>query len=424
MIHDDVLGTIRDTWLVRLPRVSGDAPGTVVAALATAGTSPANADALALRCVEDVERSGGLADTTTLVSYGATFGASVAMVAAARGLDCIVVLDDVAAPEERNRIRAYGAEVRVIPVRGSTDEPSAISVAARRIASQTARATLVEKRRDVHGPADEALGLGLLDAVGDALWAVVGTERDALALAGVRHAVASAKVDVAVVALGFDGSTWSGTARGAPLLVSERDAFATARRLAAEEGVLGGAGIGGAAVVAALRLAAHAPDGGIVVALVPAADRGDLITAYDDAWWADHHGGDRTAAMTAAVILGRKDHGAGDLVTLAPDATVVEAIRIMRDLEVSQIPVLRGDRIVGTIREDQVIDLLLHTPERKDGPVEAVMEDPLPELDEDAPVDQLQSLLVRGGSAVIVRRRDGQRAILTKYDLIHALTRG
>jgi cystathionine beta-synthase len=438
MISDDVLGTIRDTWLVTLRHGPGDeaggdeaggdeeggAEGRVVVALATAGTSPANADAIALRCVADIERNGGMAGASTLVSYGATLGASVAMIAAARGLTCVVVLDDVATQAQHNRIRAYGADVRVIPVRGSTDEPSTVAVAARRIASQAHDAVLVEKRRSGHGPAEEDFGAALLETVGDDLFAVVGAERDALTLAGVRHAVATRKADVAVVALSFDGTTWSGTARGAPLLVSERDALSTARRLAADEGILGSAGIGGAAVAAAQRLVADAPAGATVVALVPAADHGDLITAYDDGWWKEHHGGDTTATLSAAEILGHKEQGPGDLVTLAPGATVVEAIRIMRDLEVSQIPVFRDDRIVGTIREDQVIDLLLHAPERKDGPVEAVMEDPLPEIDEDATVDELQSLLVRGGSAVIVRRHDGQRAILTKYDLIHALTRG
>ena len=113
----------------------------------------------------------------------------------------------------------------------------------------------------------------------------------------------------------------------------------------------------------------------------------------------------------------------GRLVVLEHDATVAEAIAIMRDLEVSQIPVIRDEQIVGTIREDQVIDLLLHAGERKDGPVSAVMEDPLAEIDAGASVHELQTLLVRGGSAVIVRRADGGRDILTKYDLIHALTR-
>lgn len=424
MIHDDLLGTIRDAWPVRLQRLGRELPGDLVVAFAAPGTSSATADAIAARCLADLERSGPLARDAVLVSYAPTFGTSVAMLAAARGLGCIVLVDDAATREERNRVRAYGAEVRAVPVRSDPDDRSALAIAARRVATQTPGAVLVEKQRTEAGPGDEASGRALVDAAGDRLWAVVGGDRDELVLEGVRRALRGTGRDAAVVSLGFDGAAWTGSTRGAPLVIGEREALSAARRLAREEGILGGAAVGGAAVAAALRLASGAPQGRTVVALVPAADRGDLLTAYDDDWWAEHHGGDGDAKLTAAAILGRKEHGPTELVTLPHDATVVDAIHIMRDLEVSQIPVVRDDRIVGTIREDQVIDLLLHAAERKDGPVEEVMEDPLPEIDEDAAVDDLQSLLVRGGSAVIVRRRDGTRDILTKYDLIHALARG
>ena len=98
-----------------------------------------------------------------------------------------------------------------------------------------------------------------------------------------------------------------------------------------------------------------------------------------------------------------------------------EAIRTMQDLEVSQIPVVRDGALVGTLHEQQVIDLLLHAPERRDGPVDEVMEDALPEVAESASLDEVRAHLVAGNAAVIVRRADGTRAILTKYDLIHGL---
>jgi len=424
MIHDDVLGTIHDAWLVRLPRLASGSDATLVAALAMPGTSLASADALALRCVADAERAGALEGASTLVAYGATFGASVAQQAAARGLASVVVVDDATSRDERNRIRVFGADLRVLPVRDDGDEPTSTAIAARRIASETPGALLVDKRRTLPGPVEERFGTALVGVLGPDLHAVVGADRDALPLAGVRGALAQRNASALVVTLAFDGVAWAGDAGGTPLLVSEHEALATARRVARDEGVLCGSGPGGAALAAALRLVADAPPGGVVVALVPAASRADLVSTYDASWWEENHGRDAERSLTAAAVLARKEHGPAEIVTLARDATVADAIRIMRDLEVSQIPVVDGERIVGTIREDQVIDLLLHAPERKDGPVDEVMEDPLPEIDEDASVEDLQSLLVRGGSAVIVRRRGGGREILTKYDLIHALARG
>jgi len=427
MIHDDIRDTIRDAWLVRLQRLPGEAAGVgaqLVAALAAPGTSPVNADAIASRCIVDLDTSGALAEATTLVCCGARFSASIAQHAAARGLACVAVLGGTASRAARNRIAALGADVRVIAVQENEDSRGALFAAAHRVAASTPGAVLVDKRRNACGAAERRFGEQLIAETGGSLYAVVGVERDALPLEGLRQASAAAGGDVLVVDLAFDGVAWVGDAHGTPLLISDFEALATARRLAQEEGILGSAGSGGAAVAAALRLLHEAPAGAIVVAMVPAADKGDLLTTYDAAWWAEHHGTHEESTLTAADILARKHDGPTDLVTLAPTDTVVDAIRIMRDLEVSQIPVLSDGRIIGTIREDQVIDLLLHASERKDGPVESVMEDPLPELDEDASVDALQSLLARGGSAVIVHRADGTRDILTKYDLIHALARG
>ncbi len=422
MIHDSVLGTVRDTWLVELRRLRGNAPGRLLGAVAAPGTSPATADALALRCVEDLERTGALARGGALVASGATFGASVAMVAAARGLACVVALDDRASRDERSRVAAYGADVRVVPG-GSDEDGSAAAAAARRIAAETPGAVLVERRRERPGGGDVHAARELLAAAGEPLHALVGTERDAVTLDALRAALAASGSRALVALLAFDGRAFGGDAAGAPLVVSERDALATARRLAREEGVLVGAAHGGAALAAALRLAATAPAGAVVVALLPAASRKDLRTAYDAAWWDEHHG-DGPAALTAGDVLRRKEGGPGELVTLPGDATVAEAIRIMRDLEVSQIPVVDAGRVVGTVREDQVIDLLLHAAERKDGPVADVMEDALAEIGEGASVEDLQALLVRGASAVLVRRAGGALDILTKYDLIHALDRG
>jgi len=436
MIHDDIRGTIGDVWLVRLDRLLRDTSASsspdsavvgnarLIAALATPGTSAVNADAIATRCIVDLDASGALDQATTLVCCGARFGASVALHAASRGLACVVVLAGTTSRADRNRITARGAEVRVIPVQESDDSRGALFGATRRVAAGTPGAVLVDKRRSACGVAEKRLGEQLVEAAGATLHAVVGVERDALPLQGVRHALTAAGRDALVVDLAFDGIAWVGDAHGTPLLVSELEALSTARRMAQDEGIVGGAGNGGAAVAAALRLLHEAPAGATVIALVPAADEGDLLTTYDSAWWTEHHGSDAEGSLTAADVLAGKHDGPSDLVTLAPTDTVVAAIRIMRDLEVSQIPVLSDGRIVGTIREDQVIDLLLHASERKDGPVEAVMEDPLPELDENASVNDLQSLLARGGSAVIVHRADGTRDILTKYDLIHALARG
>ena len=92
-------------------------------------------------------------------------------------------------------------------------------------------------------------------------------------------------------------------------------------------------------------------------------------------------------------------------------------------MDVSTIPVIRDGQVVGTIREEQAIDLLLHSPKGRDTKVEAVMEDALPEVAADAPLGEIHQLFLRGNHAVLVRLEGGRREILTKYDLIHGLAK-
>jgi predicted transcriptional regulator len=94
----------------------------------------------------------------------------------------------------------------------------------------------------------------------------------------------------------------------------------------------------------------------------------------------------------------------------------------MQDSDVSQIPVIKDGQLVGNVREDQIIDLLIHMPGRQDAPIEEIMEDPVPELPGDAGADEVQRMFVNGHAAVLVRLSGGRREILTKYDLIHGLS--
>jgi cystathionine beta-synthase len=204
------------------------------------------------------------------------------------------------------------------------------------------------------------------------------------------------------------------------LRVQDGESFRFTRRLAREEGILSG-GSAGAALHGAFQYGQRlGPDDAMVV-LIPERGERTLGKIYNDEWMRRNQFLDEGGNRNARSLLAHKRSNFHDLVTLEPGATVREAIRIMQELEISQIPVVRDGQVVGTIREDQIIDLLLHAGDRKDGPVEAVMDDALPEVDGDATVEQLQEIFSNGGSAVIVRLTGGRREILTKYDLIHGL---
>jgi predicted transcriptional regulator len=105
------------------------------------------------------------------------------------------------------------------------------------------------------------------------------------------------------------------------------------------------------------------------------------------------------------------------------DATVRDAIELMRKRDLSQLPVRKGGAIVGCISENQAIDLLFHRGDLSKLRIEEVMGPPLPVMPADTPAEEIASMLSRGTKAVLVDKGKGELAVLTKFDLIHASAR-
>ena len=105
--------------------------------------------------------------------------------------------------------------------------------------------------------------------------------------------------------------------------------------------------------------------------------------------------------------------------TVLVDAqTAQEALRLMRDEEISQLPVFENHTCIGTVREDEILNLALRGSDLKSLVLRERMRDPLPVLDIEEPIDRLTFLLTNASPAVLVKEGERQYDILTKYDLI------
>src|SRR6185503_13173451 len=155
------------------------------------------------------------------------------------------------------------------------------------------------------------------------------------------------------------------------------------------EGILAGTSAG-AALVGTWKYCKGLPAGKLVVVIIPERGERALGKIYDDEWMQRNQFLSESADVTAADLVARKAPDHSNLVSLPPNARIGEAIRIMQETDVSQIPIIKDGQVVGNLREDQIIDLLLHTPGRQDAPVEEIMEDAVPEVAGDAPVDEVQ----------------------------------
>jgi cystathionine beta-synthase len=205
--------------------------------------------------------------------------------------------------------------------------------------------------------------------------------------------------------------------------VSDADSFDMTRRLAREEGMLVG-GSCGMAVVAAVRVAERAGKSDAVVVLLPDGGRGYLSKIFNDDWMADYgflSTGD--PVETVGQVLGRKGARIPEFVHVHPSETVREAIDILREYGVSQMPVVKTEppvmaaEVVGSVVERDLLDALFDGRARLADPLERHMSAPLPILGAGEPVTAAVTALHDADAAVVLD--DGKpRGIITRQDLL------
>ncbi len=207
------------------------------------------------------------------------------------------------------------------------------------------------------------------------------------------------------------------------IAVSDKESFGMTRRLAREEALLVG-GSSGLAVVAALRVAAAAGPAAVIVTLLPDGGRGYLSKIFNDDWMADYGFLDAaTAEPRVADVLARKGPGLPEFVHTHPDETVGTAIEILREYDVSQLPVMQAEppvmaaEVVGSIVERDLLNALLGGRARPGDRVAKHMSAPLPMVGSGEPVSRAVEALEKAGAAVILI--DGKPVgMLTRQDVL------
>jgi cystathionine beta-synthase len=206
------------------------------------------------------------------------------------------------------------------------------------------------------------------------------------------------------------------------IAVSDKDSFVMTRRLAREEGLLVG-GSCGMAVVAALEVARKAGPDDVVVVLLPDSGRGYLSKIFNDDWMADYGFLDTGAETTVGDVLSRKSGALPELVHSHPNETVREAIDILREYHVSQMPVVIGEppvmsaEVVGAVVERDLLDALFSGNASLADPLEKHMSAPLPMIGAGEPVAAAMAALEKADAALVLD--DGKpTGVVTRQDLL------
>lgn len=435
--HDSMISLVGNTPLVRLNSVTAGIQATVLAKVEYFNPGGSVKDRIALRMIEAAEKSGELKPGGTIVEpTSGNTGVGLAIVAQQKGYHCIFVCPDKVSADKINVMRAYGAEVVVCPTAVDPEHPDSYYNVSDRLVRETPNAWKPDQYSNPNNPASH------YHSTGPELWEqtegkithfVAGVGTGGTISGTGRYLKDASDGRVKVIGADPEGSVYSGGS-GRPYLVegvgedfwptaydrtvadeivavSDKDSFQMTRRLAKEEGLLVG-GSCGMAVVAALRVAERLGPDDVVVVLLPDSGRGYLSKIFNDEWMADYGFLEEgTGQARVSDVLDRKDGGIPQLVHMHPEETVGQAIEVLREYGVSQMPIVKpgaghpdvmAAEVTGSVVERELLDALFTKRATLDDPLERHMSAPLPQVGSGEPVGDLMAVLGSADAAIVL----------------------
>jgi cystathionine beta-synthase len=343
--------------------------------------------------------------------------------------------------EKVRLLKAYGAEVVITPTGVAPDSPESYNSVADRLAREIPGAWRPNQFANLANPEIHYRSTGpeIWEQTEGRITAFVAGVGTGGTVSGVARYLKERNPDVKIVGADPEGSVLSG---GTPrpwkvegigedfvpktfnsqlvdewIRVGDAESFHTARELARREGILAG-GSSGTNVAAALRFAQRLTDKDLVVTLVSDTGRNYLSKFYDDEWLAENHLSWHEQPVHSLGDLLRV-RGARHLVTIAPEATVAQAIELMQSAGISQLPVLEEGKPVGSVQEVTVARVLHDNTDPGRVAIGEIMARPLPQLDVTVHLDEAYRLLLAGNTGVLATANGKVLDIVTRIDLIH-----
>ena len=453
LVNDSILETIGNTPLVRLSRIAPGLRPQLLAKLEDFNPGGSIKDRIAVALIEAGERDGRLAPGGTIVEpTSGNTGTGLAIVARLKGYQVIAVMPDKMSREKIDLLRAYGAEVVVAPTDVPPDSPQSYYRVADRLTAEIPGAFQPNQYFNQANPQAhyESTGPELWEQTGGRITHLVCGVGTGGTVTGTVRYLRERKPGLEVIGADPEGSIYSaGPDDVRPYLVegvgedfwpetfdpsvvdrwirvSDRDAFLTTRRLALTEGILTG-GSGGLAVHAALQVAAEVGDPeAMIVVILPDGGRSYLSKIYSDSWMRQYGFLERESRLVVGDVLRRK-RDAGEipsLVTVQTDHRVRDAVRLLHEHRVSQLPVVSPQdptTVVGGISERGLLRRAAGDPAQLDAEIAEVMDPPFAAVSTEDPVREAVELLVGDQQALLVVDHGHPAGIVTRADLLEAL---
>jgi cystathionine beta-synthase len=456
--YPTVIELVGATPIVRLDRIGRGVQPTILAKLEYLNPGGSVKDRIGMALIEAAERDGRLKPGGTIVEpTSGNTGVGLAIAASLKGYRCIFVMPDKMSQEKISMLRAYGAEVVICPTNVDHDSPESYYSVSDRLAEEIPGGFKPDQYSNMANPQVH------YERTGPEIWEQTDGELDAIVvsvgtggtISGVGRYFKERKPEVLIVGADPEGSVYTAANDSAlhPYLVegigkdtwpktmnpevvdrwirvSDRDSFLTARRLAREEGILAG-GSGGTSVWAALELAKELGAEARVLTMIPDSGRSYLSKFYDDNWLLNHGLLERAAPLPTVEQVLRAKHAeeadAPDFIVVGSHQKVGEAIELMQQYSISQLPVVRDGsaeslaEVVGSLQDRDLLDRVFKNPDALHEDVATAMQPPLATIDVHDSVDEVFGTLTGRTNAIVVAEGGRPIGVLTRADLLEYL---
>ena len=446
---ETILETIGNTPLVQIKKIIPGIKATVLIKVETFNPGNSIKDRMALKMVLDAEANGNLKPGGTIIECtSGNTGMGLAIAAAVRGYKCIFTTTDKQSKEKIDLLKALGADVIVCPTNVHPDDPGSYYSVAKRISTEIPNSFWFNQydnlsNRQAHY---ESTGPEIWEQTEGKVTHIITGVGTGGTISGTARFLKEQNKDIKVWGIDTYGSVFKKYHEtgifdeqeiypyitegiGEDILpknvdfslidhfekVSDKDGALMARKIAREEGMLLGYSAG-SAVAGLWQMRAELKEDDVVVVIIH--DHGSRYVGkiYNDDWMRER--GFLESELRAKDILAKKLKK--EFISINPDTAIQEVLRLMRDFDISQLPVMENEEWVGSVGEQQVISALSEN-RMQNSSVRDIMGPALPVVSEDMTVSQLSKIISRQTPAVIVKKTAGDFQIISQYDLIQSL---
>jgi len=455
MIYNSIVDTIGNTPLVRLNKLFKGIPGTYLAKVEYFNPGNSTKDRMALKMIEDAEKSGQLKPGGTIIEgTSGNTGMGLALTAIAKGYKCIFTMADKQSQEKINILKAVGAEVIVCPTNVAPDDPRSYYSIARKLNKDIPN-SLYPNQYDNPSNAQahyETTGPEIWRQTEGKITHYVATVGTGGSMCGTSKFLKEQNPSVFSVGIDTYGSVFKKYKEtgifdeneiypymtegfGEDILpknvdfdaidlfikVTDKDGAIMARKLSREEGLFIGWS-SGSAVHGALEYAReYMKKEDVMVILLPDHGTRYLAKVYNDQWMKDH-GFLETRSFGSARDILQQRNGKDSLITVSKSAKVSEAILVFNREGIDQVPVTDDGQFVGSISASGLLEKIIQDPKLQQKEVGDVMDKPMLFVAPDSTLDVLSSLLNKNNKALLVRDTQEKVHIITQHDVLKAMT--